>query len=45
MKMKVIRRGSATFWPVVKDRPVGSKISHEPEKKIDMFGDGLSAVI
>jgi hypothetical protein len=45
MKVKVIRCGSPTPRPVVEDRPVGTKISHEPEKEIDRFGDGLEAMV
>ena len=45
MKMKVIRCGGATSWPVVENRPVGAKITHEPEKEIDMFRDGLEPMV
>jgi hypothetical protein len=43
--MKVIRCGSAAFRSVVEDRPAGTKINHELEKGIDMFSDGLEAVV
>jgi hypothetical protein len=43
--MKVVRCGSTAFWPVVEDRPVRTEITHEPEKEIRMFGDGLEAVV
>ena len=43
--MKVIRCGSAAFGSVVEDRPAGTKISHELEKGIDMFSDGLAAMV
>ena len=43
--MEVIRRRSATFWPVVEDCPAGTQISHEPGKGIDVFTDGLAAMV
>ncbi len=45
MKMKVVRGGSTTPWPIVEDRPAGAKIGYEPEKKIDLSGDGLEAMV
>jgi hypothetical protein len=45
MEMKVVRCGSTTRWPVVKHHPVGTKITHEPEKEIDMFSDGLETMV
>ena len=43
--MKVIRCRGTTFWSVVEDCPVGTKISHELEKGIDMFRYGLEAMV
>jgi hypothetical protein len=43
--MKVIWCGSAAFWSVVENRPARTKISHELEKSIDMFSDGLEAMV
>jgi hypothetical protein len=43
--MKVIRSGSAAFWSVVEDHPAGTKISHELEKGIDVFGNRLEAMV
>jgi hypothetical protein len=41
----MIRRRSAAFRPVVKDRPVTAKIGSELEKRVDISIDGLMAMV
>jgi len=43
--MKVIRCRGTTFWSVVEDCPAGTKINHELKKGIDIFSDGLEAMV
>jgi hypothetical protein len=43
--MEVIWRRSAAFWSIVEDRPAGTQISHELGKGIDVFTDGLAAMV
>jgi hypothetical protein len=41
----MIRCGSAAFRPIIKNGPVGTKISRELKEGLDMFINGLKAVI
>jgi hypothetical protein len=43
--MKMIRCGGAAFRPIIKDRPTGTKISHELEECSNMFINGLKAMV
>lgn len=45
LEVEVVRGGGAAFRSVVKDCPMGTKITHELEKGIDMVSDGLGMVV
>ena len=43
--MEMIRCGGTAFRSVVEDRPAGTKIVHELEEGIDVFINGLGAMV
>ena len=43
--MQVVRRGGAAFRPIIKDHPVGTKISQELKEGLDMVVNGLKAMV
>lgn len=43
--MKVVRSRGPASRAIVEDHPPGPKIGHEPEKCLDMFSDGLAAMV